>query len=147
MTKEILHQFEAATKEFCSYARAISPDKVNTSPKEGEWSHAYVIHHMADSDAHFAVRLLNVLSVDSPAIVPFDEEIFPTALHYPGRSVDVSIAAIEASCAHMVDILKQVAPADWSRTGIHAERGKLTLSEILELTTNHRVGHLDQLKQ
>jgi len=61
--------------------------------------------------------------------------------------VDLSIAAIEASCAHMVDILKQVAPADWNRAGIHAERGKLTLSEILELTTNHRVGHLDQLKQ
>ncbi len=147
MTKEILHQFESATKEFCSYARAISPNKVNTAPKEGEWSHAYVIHHMADSDAHFAVRFLNILSVDSPAIIPFDEEIFPKALHYPGRSVEVSIAAIENSCAHMVDILKQIASADWNRTGIHAERGKLTLSEILQLTTNHRVGHLDQLKQ
>jgi uncharacterized damage-inducible protein DinB len=147
MSKEILHQFEIATKEFCSYARAISPDKVANSPKDGEWSYAYVIHHMADSDAHFAVRFLNVLSVDGPAIIPFDEEIFPTALHYPGRSVDVSIAAIEASCAHMVDILKQIAPEDWNRTGIHAERGKLTLSEILQLTTNHRIGHLDQLKQ
>ena len=147
MTKEILHQVESTTKEYCSYARAISPNKVNTAPKEGEWSHAYVIHHMADSDAHFAVRFLNILSVDSPAIIPFDEEIFPTALHYPGRSVEVSIAAIENSCAHMVDILKQIAPADWNRTGIHAERGKLTLSEILQLTTNHRVGHLDQLKQ
>ena len=146
MTKEILHQFESATKEFCSYARAISPNKVNTAPKEGEWSHAYVIHHMADSDAHFAVRFLNILSVDSPAIIPFDEEIFPKALHYPGRSVEVSIAAIENSCAHMVDILKQIASADWNRTGIHAERGKLKLSEILQLTTNHRVGHLDQLK-
>ncbi len=102
---------------------------------------------MADSDAHFAVRFLNILSVDSPAIIPFDEEIFPKALHYPGRSVEVSIAAIENSCAHMVDILKQIASADWNRTGIHAERGKLTLSEILQLTTNHRVGHLDQLKQ
>ena len=147
MTKEILQQFESTTKEFCSYARAISPNKVNTAPKEGEWSHAYVIHHMADSDAHFAVRFLNILSVDSPAIIPFDEEIFPKALHYPGRSVEVSIAAIENSCAHMVDILKQIASADWNRTGIHAERGKLTLSEILQLTTNHRVGHLDQLKQ
>ena len=147
MTLEILHQFESATKEFCAYARTISAEKVVTSPKPGEWSYAYVIHHLADSDAQFAVRLINVLSVENPGIVPFDEDSFPGALHYDKRNVETSLLAIEASCAHMVDTLKHVSTDDWNRTGLHPERGVLTLSQILELTTNHRVGHLDQLKQ
>ena len=147
MTQEILQQFESATHAFCDYARAIPADKVLTSPKPGEWSHAYVIHHLADSDAQFAVRFINLLSVDTPGIVPFDEDSFPGALHYDGRNVETSLAAIEASCAHMVEILKQLSPEEWNRTGLHPERGVLTLSDLLQLTTNHRVGHLDQLKQ
>ncbi len=147
MTKEILAQFESATKEFCAVAKSLPVASVHTVPAPGEWSNAYVIHHLADSDAHFLVRFLNVLSVDKPAIVPFDEEVFPAALRYEGRSVSTSLAAIEASCSHLVDILKQLDGDDWSRTGIHAERGELTLSELLQLTTNHRVGHIDQLKK
>ena len=147
MTQEILVQFEAATKEFCTLAKSLPVSKIHQEPAPGEWSPAYVIHHLADSDAHFLVRFLNVLTVDSPAIVPFDEERFPAALRYEGRSVSKSLAAIEASCNQLVDILQQINESDWNRTGIHAERGELSMTEILQVTTNHRTSHIDQLKK
>ena len=146
MTKEILAQFEEATKEFCALAKSLPVAGIHQFPSPGEWSQAYVIHHLADCDAHFLVRFLNVLSVDKPAIVSFDEATFPVALRYEGRSVAVSLAAIEASRAHLVDILKQLNPEDWNRTGIHSELGELTLSEILQSTINHRVNHIDQIR-
>jgi len=105
-----------------------------------------VIHHLADSDAHFLVRFLNVLAVDRPAIVPFDEESFPVALAYENRSVAISLESIDASRAHLVDILNNVDESAWGRVGIHAERGEMTLSAILQLTTNHRTGHIEQLQ-
>jgi len=147
MTQEILVKFESATKEFCSLSRSLPASKIHQAPAPGEWSPAFVIHHIADSDAHFLVRFLNVLTVDRPAIVPFDEERFPSALHFAGRSVATSLAAIEASCAQLVDILRQLGESDWNRTGIDAEGGELTLTEILQVTTNHRIGHIDQLKK
>ena len=147
MTQETLVQFESATKEFCSLAKSLPVSKIHQAPAPGEWSPVYVIHHLADSDAHFLVRFLNILSVEKPAIVPFDEAAFPSALRYEGRSVTISLAAIEASCAQLVDILRQVGESDWNRTGIHAESGELTLTEILQVTTNHRTGHIDQLKK
>ena len=147
MTKEILEQFDSATREFCEVARAIPSERLHAAQSEGEWSPAYVIHHLADSDAHFLVRFLNVLSSENPTIVPFDEEAFPTALHYPGRTVETSIAAIEASRAHAVDILKEVPDADWNRVGVHSQRGEMTLTALLVLTTNHRKEHIEQLKK
>lgn len=147
MTKEILVQFEEATKEFCALAKSLPVAGIHESPSPGEWSQAYVIHHLADGDAHFLVRFLNVLSLDKPAIIPFDEEVLPVALRYEGRSVAVSIAAIEASCAHLVDILKQIGEDDWNRTGVHVELGEMTLSKILQYTTNHRLSHMDQIKR
>ena len=147
MTKEILEQFDSATREFCEVARAIPDEKLHSAQNEGEWSPAYVIHHLADSDAHFLVRFLNVLSSENPTIVPFDEEAFPTALHYPGRTVEISIAAIEASRAHAVDILNEVPDADWNRVGVHSQRGEMSLTDLLALTTNHRKEHIEQLKK
>jgi len=147
MSKEILEKFDAATKEFCAVAKSVTITKLHQSPGEGEWSAAYVIHHLADSDAHFLVRFLNVLAVDRPAIVPFDEESFPLALAYENRSVATSLNSIDASRAHLVDILSHVDDAVWQRVGIHAERGELTLSAILQLTTDHRTGHIEQLQK
>ena len=86
MSKEILAKFDAATQEFCSLAKSVNIYTLHALPEEGEWSAAYVIHHLADSDAHFLVRFLNVLAVEHPAIVPFDEESFPAALGYEGRN-------------------------------------------------------------
>ena len=147
MSKEILQQFVSANKEFCAYAKAMKPEQLSHVPAPGEWSPAYVIHHMADSDAHFLVRFLNILSTDKPAIVPFDEEAFPTTLGYVGRNVAISIASIEAATAQLVDIFSNVSDEVWNRTGLHPERGELTASALLQLTLNHRVWHLEQLKK
>jgi hypothetical protein len=147
MSKEILAKFDAATQEFCAVAKSVNIYKLHAVPAPGEWSASFVIHHLADSDAHFLVRFLNVLSVDRPAIVPFDEESFPAALAYEGRSVAISLNAIEATRAHLVDILSHVSEDVWNRTGVHAERGEMSLTSILELTTNHRVGHIEQLQK
>jgi len=147
MTQALLEQFEAATCDFVAAAKAIPEEELHHSPSSGEWSPAYVIHHLADSDAYFLTRFLNALSIENATIVPFDEEIFPTALRYAGRSVEVSIAAIEASIAHAIDILKQITDSEWVRTGVHPARGEMSLSDILALTLNHRTEHLDQLKK
>jgi DinB superfamily len=147
MSKELLSQFLTANNEFCAYAKTIPAQKMHQAPAPGEWSPAFVIHHMADSDAHFLVRFLNILSTDNPAIVPFDEDAFPASLGYAGRDVAVSIAALETSAAHLADIFNNVSDDVWNRTGVHAVRGEMTASALLELTVGHRVGHLEQLKK
>jgi len=146
MTKELLTQFLSATDEFIATAESLSEEQLNRVPAPGEWSAAHVIHHLADSDAHFLVRFLNLLSVDKPEIVPFDEEAFPTSLHYEGRTVATSLHSIKSSAAHANDILSQITDKEWSRSGFHPQRGEMSLTDVLQLTTNHRVGHIDQLK-
>jgi len=147
MTKAILAQFEAATKEFCALAKAVPIKSLHFAPAPGEWPPAFVIHHLADCDAHFMVRFLNILSEENPRIVPFNEESFPDALQYEGRSIAVSLSTIEALSTQLVNILSQLPDESWNRTGLHDERGKISLSDVLQTTTNHRMGHLDQIRQ
>jgi DinB superfamily len=147
MTKEILAQFDSTTKEFCALAKAIPFEKLHVAPAPGEWPPSYAIHHLADLDAQFATRFLNMLVAENPTIVSFDEESAPLALDYEHRNAAVSLALIEASAAFLVDVLNQVSPDAWSRTAVHPAKGKLSMSELLEVTTNHRISHLDQIRQ
>ncbi len=147
MSKEILAQFESATREFVALAKSIPAEKLNFVSDPGEWSAGYVIHHVADCDAQFMVRFLNILCEENPAIVPFNEEIFPSRLRYDGRHIQVSLSAIESSTLQVVDILGQLGSEEWSRTGVHIERGFISLSDVLQTTTNHRAEHLDQIRQ
>ena len=147
MTKAILAQFESATKEFCTLAKAIPSEKLHVAAVQGEWPPAFAIHHLADLDAQFATRFLNILTMENPGIVSFDEEIATKALDYEHRNPAISLAAIEASCAFLVDLLEQVSQEAWNRTAVHPAKGKLTMSELLAVTTDHRLGHLDQIRQ
>ena len=115
--------------------------------KEGEWSAAFVIHHMADADMHFATRFLHILTVDKPAIVPFDEDVYPDRLKYSARDAHDSLASILGLHKVIGNILSLVDDSDWKRVGIHSEKGEVTLAEVLTLASNHTKSHIGQLQE
>ena len=95
---EILSKYHSSAISFVEEGKKISAEKL-TRAKDGEWSAAFVIHHIADAEIQFGVRYANALCEDNPAIVPFDEEKFPTGLQYGQRSVAVSLDSLAASHA------------------------------------------------
>ena len=143
--KQILEKYHSSAISFVEEGAKISAEGL-TKSKEGEWSAAFVIHHIADAEIQFGVRYANALCEDNPTIVPFDEEKFPTGLQYNNRSVAVSLNSLAASHAMNYEILKNASDADWSRISTHPQRGAVTLLQLVTLSANHIEGHIDQLK-
>lgn len=142
---ELLKKYRSTSLAFIQAAGEIKPSSFNLA-KEGEWSAAFVIHHLADAELQFGVRYANALAEDNPPIIPFDEEKFPSALQYQNRSVEASLNAMTSLHAMNYEILKNASDSDWSRISSHPERGELTLFEVVSLGTNHTEGHITQLK-
>jgi hypothetical protein len=142
---QLLEKYHLSALTFIEEGRKISTDAVNKS-KDGEWSAAFVIHHIADAEIQFGVRYANALCEDNPTIVPFDEEKFPIGLQYGKRSVAVSLDSLAASHAMNYEILKNASEADWVRISTHPQRGAVTLLQLVTLSANHIEGHIDQLK-
>ena len=142
---EILSKYHASAISFVEEGKAISADALNQS-KDGEWSAAFVIHHIADAEIQFGVRYANALCEDNPTIIPFDEEKFPTGLQYGKRSVAVSLQSLAASHAMNFEILKNASDADWDRVSTHPQRGAVTLLQLVTLSANHIESHIAQLK-
>ena len=142
---QLLEKYHTSALSFVEEGRKISADNL-TNSKDGEWSAAFVIHHIADAEIQFGVRYANALCEDNPTIVPFDEEKFPIGLQYEKRSVDVSLQSLAASHAMNYEILKNATQADWERISTHPQRGAVTLLQLVTLSANHIAGHIDQLK-
>jgi uncharacterized damage-inducible protein DinB len=147
MSKQLLETYLQNSRQFIELARSISPADLTKSPSADSWSAAFVIHHMADSEMHFSTRYLFALADEKPAILPFNEDIYPTRLNYAKRSPAASIAAIEGIQSGVVDILSQIPDSDWNRISIHPEAGELKLSQLIEKAGGHTFAHLGQLRE
>jgi hypothetical protein len=143
--QQLLEKYHSSAISFVEEGKRISADALNQS-KDGEWSAAFVIHHIADAEIQFGVRYANALCEDNPTIVPFDEEKFPTGLQYGKRSVAISLQSMVASHAMNYEILKNASDADWGRISTHPQRGPVTLLQLVTLSANHIESHIAQLK-
>ena len=78
---EKLDRFQAHGKEFLDVLSTI-PEAHRYTTVDGGWSAAYVVHHMADAELHFASRYLHAIGDVTPNVVPFDEEAYPERVQY-----------------------------------------------------------------
>ena len=147
MSQEIVGTYIANCAAFENVVRSIGANDISRISKEGEWSAAFVIHHMADADMHFETRFLHILTVDKPAIVPFDEDVYPDRLKYSARDAHDSLASILGLHKVIGNILSLVDDSDWKRVGIHSEKGEVTLADVLTLASNHTKSHIGQLQE
>ena len=145
-SRDLLAEFIKHGKEFTSLAKSIAPQDLSKTPIAGEWSAAFVLHHMCDGELHFATRYLNNLAEESPKIFPFNEDIYPSRLNYAKRDAQASLAAIEGVQIATANILSTIPEIDWSRTSVHEERGLMTLADLVKLASGHNKSHAGQLQ-
>ena len=145
-SQDLLAEFIKNGKEFISIAKTISPQDLEKTPLAGEWSAAYVLHHMCDGEMHFATRYITNLAEITPNIVPFNENVYPNRLQYAKRDALTSLAAIEGIQLAVANILGTIPESEWSRTSMHPEGGLMTLADLFAMDTRHSKSHAAQLR-
>ena len=143
---EKLDRFQAHGKEFLDVLSTI-PEAHRFTTVDGGWSAAYVVHHMADAELHFASRYLHAIGDVTPNVVPFDEEAYPERVQYALRKVKTSLAALVGIRTMAAEILANATDADWKKVSKHPELGAVTLSELFEKADGHIVSHTQQLRE
>ena len=143
---QAIENFQRRTAEFLD-ALALIPDRLRNSAPEGEWSAAYIVHHVSDAELHFAARYLSTLASDNPTMVYFDEELYPDALKYEMRNITKSLASISGVRAMVLDVLSNIDESALERITT-SEDGKVrTLGGLLELADGHMASHTEQLRE
>ena len=142
---QAIENFQKRSTEFLD-ALALIPDRLRNTAPDGEWSAAYIVHHVADAELHFATRYLSTLASDNPTMVYFDEDLYPAALKYENRNITKSLASISGLRAMVFDVLSQIDERALSRKTTAEDGAQFTLGDLLAKADDHMAAHAAQLK-
>ncbi|HJZ94979.1 MAG TPA: DinB family protein [Candidatus Solibacter sp.] len=112
----------------------------------GKWSTRQIVAHLADAELVAAHRFRQMLAEDNPTLVAFDQDKWTANLDYGKRKPKQSLETFRRVRAENYDLLKDMPPAAFERTGNHTERGKISVLNLLEGMAEHAESHARQLQ-
>jgi hypothetical protein len=118
---------------------------INRRPPGEDWSIRDVVIHLADAELVGAVRFRLVVAQDKAVLPVYDPDVWKRRLHYLWRDPEAAIALFQQTRYGTAELLHQCDAAAWQRTGIHPERGVMTLADLLELYAGHVEEHAAQI--
>jgi uncharacterized damage-inducible protein DinB len=120
----------------------MTPAQRLARPVAGNWSTMEVVCHLADSEQAWAHRIKRVLAEDRPLLIGYDESRFTASLAYHQLDLEEELDMIELTRNQLARVLRTLSADALARTGIHNERGSITLEQMLQIEIDHIAHHL-----
>jgi uncharacterized damage-inducible protein DinB len=138
----LIEQYLEGPKQMRQAVAGMTREQVLARPVAGKWSTLEVVAHLADFDPVYADRMKRVIAEDNPTLLGADEQKFAANLCYQDRDLEEDLKIIEITHSQMARILRKLPDSALQRTGVHNERGPLTLEVLLASVINHIPHHL-----
>jgi uncharacterized damage-inducible protein DinB len=125
----------------------MSAKQLETRPVAGKWSTLEVVCHLVDSEQAWCHRMKRVIAEDRPLLIGYDETRFTATLRYHDHDLNTELALMEGMRAQMALVLRALPEAAWARTGVHSERGLISLEEMLQAEIDHVPHHIAHINE
>lgn len=143
----IIRDMPAALKMAVS---GLSDSQLKVPYREGGWSSAQVVNHVADSHMNAFIRFKLALTEDNPTIKPYKEALWAEMPDGLNTDLTASFRIIEGVHQRFVMLMEHMSETDWQRTFFHPESNRtMVLDKVLALYawhSEHHLGHITQLR-
>lgn len=128
----------------------MSETELKARPFEGKWSTLEILIHIADAELIGSCRIRQALAEHTDDYPYYIQDKWAKDLNYQGFSMDELDSCLELfrylrACNSI--LFAKMDESDWSKKGIHPERGEMNVRELLELYADHSERHIDQIAE
>jgi hypothetical protein len=115
-------------------------------PAPGKWSIQEVVAHLADDELVGAYRIRLILADPGTEIQAFDQDRWAETGRYAETDPTRSLALFRVLREVNLALWHRLSPAEWGRTGVHAERGVESIRDIATYYAGHDLNHFAQIE-
>lgn len=144
-TSSLIARMQSAPQRLRSAVRRMDGDAL-TASRDGEWSVREIVGHVRASDAIIAPRIYQILVRDRSPLAGFDERAWAALVARAEIPLDAQLAAFAITRAELCGVLRTLSPSDWRRSGVHEERGEISITGIARWIADHEDEHIAQVE-
>jgi hypothetical protein len=141
-----LARLERTPTELARLMRGQGDAALSRRPAEDAWSAKEVVCHLRDAEEHLSGWMQQVLAMDDPVLLEAGTaaqwaEDRQYRRHHAGAAWDAFGRRRDETLA----TLRRLTPGELERFGHHAQRGRMTVNDLVSLIAWHDDNHVDQL--
>ncbi len=134
--------FEAGPAKLRAGCAGLSAAQLNTRMAPGTWSIQEIAVHVLDSDLASTHRMRRIVAEHNPLLVAYDENLFIAQLPSDRCDIEEVLALFEANRRFTARWLRTLSADDLARAGIHTQRGRVTVLQLIEIYAHHVDHHM-----
>jgi len=141
-----LKVLQSTPKSIARMIKGKTSSALSKPPAPGKWSISEILAHLAEGEIVFGYRLRLVVSATGTPIQAFDQDIWQANAGYLRKDPQQAFDLFSRLRASNVAFLKSLTKEQWDDFGMHAERGRESVTRMAELYAGHDVNHLRQIE-
>jgi hypothetical protein len=147
MDRQLVERYASEAEDLGKSIAGLSKADLLTFPVPGTWSIQQIVLHTLDSDLVSSDRMKRIIAEDNPLLIGYDESKFAARLHYEDLDPQLACELFVKNRKLTAEILRRLSDEAFQRSGIHNERGKVTLQEYLAGVVWHLQHHLKFVRE
>jgi len=144
---DLLERYRRGAEVVAVAATGAAGPQLDYQPGPGKWSVRQILGHLADAELLAAARFRRVIAEENPRLLSYDQDAWATKLNYQSRRVSEVMDLFRKLRAVNHQLLKDLPPESFSRSGTHDVEGVMTLLDLVKGYAEHTEKHAAQMQE
>jgi uncharacterized damage-inducible protein DinB len=125
----------------------IGDEKLKKQPVRGKWSITAILMHLVEDELASSWRYRQMLEHDTPELAGYDQDLWARIGDYSSCDAQDALGLFRLLREANLRMFAQLTPAQWQRSGVHSERGRLTVRDLCRHMAAHDINHIEQIRR
>lgn len=141
MNRALIDAYTSQADELKAWIAGLNDRELDAFPVAGTWSVRQLVVHMLDSDLIATHRMRRIAAEELPLLVSYDETLFNKSAAHSAGDLQMVCDLFALNRRWTSAFLRALPEAAFTRAGIHTQRGKVTIPELVKLYIDHMTHH------
>lgn len=125
----------------------VRDEDLRARPAPGKWSVGEILAHMAEDELATSWRYRQMIEHCGCDLASFDQDQWAELGDYASWNPNEALELFRLLRNANLRLLARLSSQEWQKFGIHAERGRITVSDLARHMAGHDMNHIDQIRR